>query len=75
MLETHSLILIRLTTNHLKPCPLKKNHQGLSFKLCPIHILKRDFENKLEEFESSFEQDEIMDFFTLFHIFVCFFNV
>jgi len=24
MFETHSLILIRLRTNHLKPCPLKK---------------------------------------------------
>jgi hypothetical protein len=39
-----------------------------------------DFENELEESKSSFEQDEIMDiklwiFFSLFHIFVYFFNI
>jgi hypothetical protein len=60
----------------------KKKPPWLSFKLCPILILKHDFENKLEEFESSFEQDEIMDiklwiffhFSTILYIFSMFKN-
>jgi len=51
----------------------------LKFKLCPIIILKHDFENEFEEFESSFEQDTIIDikFWIFFHFskFFCIFSM